>query len=371
MPEKTIEIEAASLEEARAQAKEQIPAGWLTLSEEVLAEGGPGSVQAMADTSEEALEKANAGVPAKATAVKRKEVRAPATIDLRVEAHDQAEASKAAHAKMDKTMRLASLRVVTPGKKGVLGLGRKPHQYVAKIVKQAIVEVSWEQKARLRVKIGDRVTGWAELLAAVTSMRDAQGGSNKADPLAMPLFAEYPHQILLIPMLGMDPGRYREVPFDRVKDSTVARARKYVECTTIPGAVGAMASMVGSGLPADRYKIMASGEVARQTDLVVDGMIAQVASCLPKVHISGAEAIGRACFEAIRHYSEIPIVSYFCALPYFETIIKTKKMSAQELKVTVYKGTEAMLLEIWDELGEGEVITDERVSRKAKAAFAG
>jgi hypothetical protein len=77
MSEKTIEVEADTLEEARAQVQSQIPEGLHLLSEQVISDGKPKTVKAVADTTESASAKAQREIPAKATVMEKKELTAP------------------------------------------------------------------------------------------------------------------------------------------------------------------------------------------------------------------------------------------------------------------------------------------------------
>jgi hypothetical protein len=46
--------------------------------------------------------------------------------------------------------------------------------------------------------------------------------------------------------------------------------------------------------------------------------------------------------------------------------MQSKNLSPEDALITVYKGVEGLLLEIYDELGEGQVITDDRVRDKVQ-----
>jgi len=102
---------------------------------------------------------------------------------------------------------------------------------------------------------------------------------------------------------------------------------------------------------------------------MLDMCIVQVASCLQRhgtVNPMDGEKVCRLGFEAVQHYARIPIAYYTFALPYFETVIQTKRISPTEALISAYKGVEGLLLEIYEELGEGQVIRDQTVADKVR-----
>jgi hypothetical protein len=96
------------------------------------------------------------------------------------------------------------------------------------------------------------------------------------------------------------------------------------------------------------------------------------ASCLGRHNISQFDpaAVGVAAVTAIMHYAEIPVVRYCFSLAYLSRVRENHAIDLNQVLVTVYKGVESLLLEIYDELPEGGVITDTHVEQKALTILA-
>ena len=151
---KVIEIEAESLEEARKQANLQIPEGECLLSEKVISDGNPQTTNAVADTSEEALKKARSQVPTNANVLDTKVVTTPRSSTVTVEAFDESIARSQVMSQIENTAIIQTLNMTISGKKGILGIGKRPAQWEAKVFQPAIAEVTYQAKARISVEIG-------------------------------------------------------------------------------------------------------------------------------------------------------------------------------------------------------------------------
>ncbi len=156
--ERTIEIEAQSLEEAREQLKSQIPEGFHLLSEQVISAGDAKTVTAFAATTKAALEKAQSKVPDNAATIEKQRELVPEQTTISVEAFDEQSATSEAEWKA-KEQGLAgtvrSVKLIVQGKRGILGIGAKPNQYEVEILGQPVVEVTYKTKAKISVKIVD------------------------------------------------------------------------------------------------------------------------------------------------------------------------------------------------------------------------
>ena len=159
------------------------------------------------------------------------------------------------------------------------------------------------------------------------------------------------------------PAFFRNVPLKPVTPAVVDAARRYVEMRSLPGMLA-----LSGGLDANRFQAVGAGRIGRVTNPMVDGSIVGVASCLPQEQLSlhDEAGIGRRAFEAIKHYAAIPEVRYGFCLPYIEKTRSTKVLDATAAQIEIYKGTEALLLQIWDELASGQVITDDIVRHKTR-----
>jgi hypothetical protein len=157
MTERIIEIEAESLEQARERIRSQIPEGFHLLSEKVISDGKPKTVRVVAGTIEEAFAKAQSKVPNDADVLEKKEITAPQRKVIIIEAYDGYDARRRAEyqakSQFGDAATVGSLKLKIAGKKGFLGIGRKPNQYEAEILQPAIVELTYRTKARISARI--------------------------------------------------------------------------------------------------------------------------------------------------------------------------------------------------------------------------
>lgn len=156
MTQKTIEIEAETLEEARKQLQTQIPQGFSMLSEEVISNGKPKTVEAVALTLEAAFTKAHSQVPSNADIIDKKEIAAPESKVVIVEAFDEQSARRQLGNQPVDTARIIGSRLVASGSRGFLGIGKKPNQYEVEVLHQAVVKITYKMKAKILAQIGDK-----------------------------------------------------------------------------------------------------------------------------------------------------------------------------------------------------------------------
>jgi tetratricopeptide (TPR) repeat protein len=156
--EQVFEISAESLEEARALMKSQIPTGLHLLSEEIIADGNPKTIQATADTTKAAFAKARDQVPGNAEIQEEKELKSPIREVITLGAFDEQAAQSTAKTRArTQSAVLNDLRLVAAGRRGFLGIGKRPDQYEAEIVRQAVVEITYKIKAKISVTAVDEV----------------------------------------------------------------------------------------------------------------------------------------------------------------------------------------------------------------------
>ena len=130
----------------------------------------------------------------------------------------------------------------------------------------------------------------------------------------------------------------------------------------------AMSSVLGLGRQPTKpvYKVV-QGTIGRESQPHIDMKIVSVASCLPgeDVNASDTAAMARLAFNAIEHYARLPKVTAFFLLPYnVRAGTMTEGAVPPEEACRVYSGVENLLLEIYDELPSGGVITDAIVEQK-------
>jgi hypothetical protein len=186
----TILVEADSLEQAKRQLWLQIPKGLQFLSEEIVSDGMPKTVRGIAETPEAAFAKALGQVPLGSNIMKRQEIVAFHIRTISVDADNESEARVEAAAQISETETVSSLALSAPGRKGFLGIGKKPQRYKAQVLQPAIAEVTYAGRARLSVTVGHRNRGTRQdtfdMAKAYWMVRMS---SKKKDPFVLYVFS--------------------------------------------------------------------------------------------------------------------------------------------------------------------------------------
>lgn len=144
MSERIIETEADSVEEARGKLySEEI----IVLEEYILFHGRVETIKDVADTVEDAFIKAQSKVPAGAKTETQEIKIAPKRITLQVQGDNEESAGKG------KAEVIKSVSLLKKGRKGLWGFGKTPNVYEVVIFQQAQVELTFREKAKLRVKV--------------------------------------------------------------------------------------------------------------------------------------------------------------------------------------------------------------------------
>jgi hypothetical protein len=144
-----IRVEAASLEDARAQLRARIPEGMTLIDENVIADGKPQNLQGTGSTVHAAFEDALSRKPADSEVAERRVISQPKSEQPLIQAFDTDSAQRQAQSRVPRTATLAGVVLKAKGRRGFLGLGKTPDTYEAKIEHRAIVEVTVKNKAVL------------------------------------------------------------------------------------------------------------------------------------------------------------------------------------------------------------------------------
>lgn len=154
--QQTIEFEAETLDEARKRLKTRKPKGFVLISERVISDGTPQTVKASADTIEEATIEARNKIPNGAEVLETKELESASKETLIVEAFDEQIARIAARSKglelFGRVGDIVKIRMVSAGRKGLLGVGKQPNQYEVEIHQRAEVSLTYKTKAKIRAQ---------------------------------------------------------------------------------------------------------------------------------------------------------------------------------------------------------------------------
>jgi len=155
MIEKTIEVEAVSLDEAREQINSQVPKGFHVIMEQIISDGKPQTAKSYGDTTEAALAKGESNIPNNADILEHKVLSTPQQKIVTIEAFDEHIArSRARASQTSKGEEIKSVEMTSPGSKGFLGIGKKPNQYKIEVVRDALVEITYKTKVKVITTIG-------------------------------------------------------------------------------------------------------------------------------------------------------------------------------------------------------------------------
>jgi len=367
MNRNVVVFEGPTLEEARKKLFTESPRG-VFLQSETAVDSKSKTVRAAGDSTEVAFAAALKQQPQGMVVRNKKEISSAQKTTIRVEAPDKETAAAMIAKRAGSNAILDKLNETQPPRAGFLGLGKAPGKYDGAVFNKAVVEVQFGQNARIEATFGARIVNWAGLLHHLFSP-----GVKIIDELAERLG----HQIIFILMEKEYNSTYFEgVPFSRVTPKMVEKSRSLVHGTTIPGPLGFMMSAMGGSLLQDRYNVRPDGQTERKTNAGADSAIVSVSSCLPKGNVSlVGDALGRKAFEAIVHYAKIPIARYFLSLSFSQESLDEgpftleKQFDWRKYLAQIYSGGEMLLLEIYDSLPDGGVITDDLVARTVRGFF--
>ena len=186
----TIDVEAVSLEEARNQMMLQAPEGLQVLSETILSDGQPKFVGGYGVTMDAAFASAEKDLPPAAFDVERKEVSFPEQTSISVEANDEHSARYEVERDLPKwRAEIKSLTLAAAGRKGFLGIGKKPNRYEAEVFRPAYAEISYKLKAKISATFGYANRGMRQdSMGQATAYWMARMSSVKKDPFVMYTF---------------------------------------------------------------------------------------------------------------------------------------------------------------------------------------
>jgi len=154
MTNQTLDVEADTLEAARKEASGRVRSGLSILSEKILCDGKPESLKGVGSTPEEALDTVRKKLPSGARSLSEKQLLVASKEDIEVEAHNDGEAKNILKQRIDSTATIEGICMKTPGKRGFLGIGRKPGKYQGHVSQPAVAEVTFQRKARIRIELG-------------------------------------------------------------------------------------------------------------------------------------------------------------------------------------------------------------------------
>jgi hypothetical protein len=114
-------------------------------------------VLGIAATVEEAFVKAQSEIANNVEIIERKEIATPKQTIVVVEDFDEQSARVQAKNQVGSYAKIKMIKLVTPGKQGILGIGKKPNRYEAEVFEQAVVEIIYKTKARILGNISNKL----------------------------------------------------------------------------------------------------------------------------------------------------------------------------------------------------------------------
>ncbi|MDD5542343.1 MAG: hypothetical protein PHX83_04145 [Acidobacteriia bacterium] len=324
----TLEVEADSIERAREQVIPQIPSGFSIVNEKVIQSSDVVTVRAYADDSSSAFVKAMAKVPEGAEVIERKEIVAAEQKVLGIDAFTEAEARNG----VKSDVVIQNVKLTSLGKKGFLGIGKRPNRYEVTVLRQAGVEIRYQRKLKMAFRLGDSTDKKKEETLGLTEA-----------------------------LAGGWPKELARETFDRFDfDGFAAWVREFgskAHPGTLPGF---------GGKPTYR---LVNGKIGRESSPAEDCMIASTAS-----RLSGRGSVSpfddRASsltMEIIQLYGGWNLAKFVFLLPFAERFAQKggkKIILVEDAVIEVYKCVENMLFQIYDELREGQTFNDETVRQK-------
>lgn len=142
----------ATQEDARARIP-GVLAGRYQLSEKVLQEGGATQPRVvLGDSTQEARSQAEAAVPAGMEILGVRTLHEQGRFQVQVAAFTEADARSLASEQAGPGATVTDIKLVSPGKKGLMGMGKTPAQYSASGTRRAAVAVTMGSPWRIEVK---------------------------------------------------------------------------------------------------------------------------------------------------------------------------------------------------------------------------
>jgi hypothetical protein len=210
---------------------------------------------------------------------------------------------------------------------------------------------------------GKGKTGWRDI---INSINDASKGQNMGNLLS--LKEKYPSQIFFFLTFRQRFGdkAFLSIPFE-YNDSIVEASRKYQEGFNMNDPLIKNLGLTDGYKPT--YQFFPDNKFGRASNLVIDRMLVSVSSVLKGKKIQNEQELIKAAYETIDYFARLPIVSWFFSLPLLVTSPSTSPEFINKLETTILICTENLLLEIYGDLKEGEIIDEVKVQNKVKLYF--
>jgi hypothetical protein len=155
MSPRFIEMEANTLDEAKALAYAQIPDGFFVFSESIISDGMPKTIRAIRESLEEAVRESESKIPSQANVLQH--VKEVLTERRTLDFYDYSEKGAREQAQRKNSLlseKIESFQLHEQRSKDFLGLGREKNIYRATYaIQQHVVEIVYQEKAKIRLDL--------------------------------------------------------------------------------------------------------------------------------------------------------------------------------------------------------------------------
>jgi hypothetical protein len=208
---------------------------------------------------------------------------------------------------------------------------------------------------------------WKQLIETIRSALQTDNEESILDPLRDKYTAQMTFLALFNPRYHDDSVFY-PLPF-AFNEATIKAAKNYQQ--GIKTIKDPLLKHLNNYKP--KYQVTQNGQIGRATfglgefDLLLVGASSYLKG--GSVSMNNLAHQAQLAVEAVDHYARLPAVSYFFALPLLAGSFSASPNEINQVEVSILTGTENILMEIFDELEMGGVITDALVVKKIETIF--
>ena len=155
-----IEIEEDSIDQAEKLLNDKISNNFRIISKEILSDGKPKIISSISDDLETAIKDLKSKIPEKSIIIETHDPIEPSDHIEIIKEMDEELALLNAKSNLPLGATILKYKLIHKGKKGFLGIGRKPNTYEFKIQQKAVCKYTIKEKAKIIAKLG-QVPKWA------------------------------------------------------------------------------------------------------------------------------------------------------------------------------------------------------------------
>ena len=157
---KNIKIEEDSIDQAEKMLNDKIANNFRIISKEIISDGKLKTIIGISDNIETAIKECKSKIPKKSTIVKAHDNIEPSEYIEIIEEFDEELDLLNANSSLPLGATILDYKLIHMGKKGFLGIGRKPNTYEFKLQQKAVCKYTIKEKAKITAKIV-QIPKWA------------------------------------------------------------------------------------------------------------------------------------------------------------------------------------------------------------------